>query len=195
MRSVELPEAWRGRAVVLADVDSDGWLTAEELAEAGTFTLEKRQHEWMASRAAAKRFAMDLGVASSSASIRVSRPRLLIDGSAGPFVSLSHSAPYVGVAIASAPVGIDVQVVRTIKPRAAHLFLQPQEEDAAAALPVPNALLHFWCAKEAAWKRESPRYETLRQLPLRVLDVTARGVRFDAVETVLAGDVVVALTR
>lgn len=195
MRSVDLPEAWRSRALVLADVDAGRWLTADELAEARSFTLEKRQREWSASRAAAKLFAVELGLAREPREIRVERPQLVVDGSPGPFVSLSHSTPYVAVALGGSPVGVDVQVVRTIAARAGHLFLQPHEEEMAASLSMTHALLHFWCAKEAAWKREWPRYETLRQLPLRIVDVHSRGVTFDLVETVRVEDIVVALTR
>jgi len=55
-------------------------------------------------------------------------------------------------------------------------------------------MVHFWAAKEAAWKRESDRYATLRQLPLRLLDVTPHGLKFDKVETFDAGELIVALT-
>ena len=60
---------------------------------------------------------------------------------------------------------------------------------------LPHRVLHFWCAKEAAWKPRSSRYATLKQVRLALIEERADGLLFDIVETIAIGDVIVALTR
>ncbi|MFP5245348.1 MAG: 4'-phosphopantetheinyl transferase family protein, partial [Thermoanaerobaculia bacterium] len=109
-------------------------------------------------------------------------------------VSISHSAPYAGAAIARTPIGIDVQVIREIAEWSSHLFLSDAETGAMRDCSVAHRILHFWCAKEAAFKRQSD-YTTMKQLPLRFLGESERGLLFEEVETVAIGDVIVAVTR
>ncbi len=163
MNVIELPESWRGRAIL---VDGE----PPEFETPASFKLEKRRREWMLSRGAAA---------------------LLPDL---PFVSFSHSAPYAAAARDAVPVGIDVQVIRTVSERAAHLFLTEREEEAMQRCSISNRLLHFWCAKEAEWKRRGGTTVTLKMTPLELLAEYERGLRFDLAETVQIGDVIVALT-
>ena len=60
---------------------------------------------------------------------------------------------------------------------------------------VPDRLIHFWCAKEAEWKRRGGAVETLKRVPLTLEEETSLGLRFDTVDTLRIGDLVVALTR
>ena len=193
MRTIATP--WPGRCVVIEGIAPREWFTPEELELAGNFKLKKRGDEWLLSRAAVKRLAVDMGLAGYERRVSVERPFLLVDGSPTHFyVSLSHSDGRAGAAVASQAVGIDVQVVREIPEQATHLFLSDEETAAMERCTAAHRMLHFWCAKEAAWKREGGRVPTLRQVPLRLLCETDRGLLFDVVETVAIGELVVALT-
>ena len=173
MRIIALPEDWP--ALVIAGVDDPrAWFDQEELRIADAFPREKRREEWMLSRIAEK--------------------ELRRRGARGGCVSYSHSGPYGAAAVAATPVGIDVELLRAIRPQAAHLFLSRQEEAAAQACAIEQALLHFWCAKEAAWKQRGGATPTLKRVPLRLLREHARGLVFDGAETWRADEVVVAIS-
>jgi phosphopantetheinyl transferase len=131
---------------------------------------KKREFEWTLSRAAA---------------------RLLPDRR---FVSYSHSGRYAAAATGDEPVGVDVQVIRDLDPRAAHLFLTGAEEAALRTCTIAHAMLHFWCAKEAAFKQRLGRTVTLKQTPVHFIGEREDGLRFDVVETFAMGEVIVALT-
>jgi len=140
--------------------------------------------------------AMQLGLIDDPRAIAIERPFLVVDGTRSDWrISLSHSAPYAGAAIARAPVGIDVQVLRELDERAAHLFLTGDETEQLLSCSLPHRILHFWCAKEAAWKQRSEEFATLRQVPLALVGARGSGLVFDAVETAFLGDVIVAVTR
>jgi phosphopantetheinyl transferase len=190
-----IPTPWPDRVIVIADlVSHEEWFTDEERATADAFTLPKRREEWLLSRAAAKQLAMQLGLCNDARACSVARPRLLIDGAEREdFVSLSHSAPYAGAAISRTPIGLDVQVLRDLSPNAAHLFLTKDEEQQLHTCSTPHALLHFWCAKEAAWKKQGGKVATLKQVPLKMARHDEDRVVFDEAESVLVGDVIVAL--
>lgn len=198
MKEISLP--WRDRAVILVQFEEheavDALLSGEEIAESESFRLEKRRREWRLARAAVKRLALRVGVADDARRVTITRPRLLVDGErTGWFVSLSHSGNYAGAICGDAPVGIDVQAVRAIAESAAHLFLSTEEETVMRTCVLPDRLLHFWCAKEAAWKQRSSEFTTMKQLPLAFEHASERGLRFDTVETVRIADVIVAITR
>ena len=166
MKRIPLPESWRERAIVISDVDDpESWFTT--LPE---FKTEKRKREWMLSRIAAQQ----LGDA--------------------PYRSLSHSGRYAGAAIGDEPVGIDVQVVRDIDERATHLFLSDDEFASMQRCTIAHRIIHFWCAKEAAWKQRRGEISTLKKIALKLKEETASGLLFDSVETFATEDVVVALT-
>lgn len=172
MRVVALPEAWS--ALVIAEVEEPRrWFTAEELAIIDAFPREKRRAEWMLSRIAEK--------------------ELRRRGARGAHVSYSHRGAYGAAAVGDAPVGIDVEVVRDIRPDSARFFLTDAEAADAQRCTLDHALLHFWCAKEAAWKQRGGALPTLKRVPLRLLHEGEHGLVFDAVETVAVDDVVVAL--
>jgi phosphopantetheinyl transferase len=120
----------------------------------------------------------------------ITRPR------SGPLhISLSHSEPYTAAAVDLAPVGIDIEVVRHLSEAATHLFLTDEETEQLQSCSIADRLIHFWAAKEAAWKRLEGTIETLKRVPVRLEDYGADWVRFDGVETVRIGDAVIALTR
>lgn len=180
--------------ILRGDYDPD-FFTAGELATAAAFKLEKRRREWLLSRFAAKSLALRMGLAGDPRTCDVARPALIVDGSPTSwFVSLSHSEPFAAAALAREPVGIDVQVVRELPERSAHLFLSPEEIEAMECCTLPERLLHFWCAKEAAWKQRSDEYATLRQLPLTFLEESTSSLSFASVKTQRVGELIVAVT-
>lgn len=191
MNVIEIPEQWRNRAIVVGETAIPlGWFSEEELRMAEGFRLAKRREEFLLSRAAAKQLALDLGAGADFAQIRIDQRRI---GSL--HLSLSHSAPYAAAAIDQEPVGIDIQVVRPIRESTAHLFLSDEESRAMRECGLPDRLIHFWCAKEAAWKRRGGEIETLKRVPIALEGETPRSLHFDTVDTVRIGEVVVALTR
>jgi phosphopantetheinyl transferase len=182
MIELPIPERWRERAIVIRDAgDPESWLRDDELAVARAFAREKRRAEWTLARVAAKMLARRRGLGD----VAVERP----------LVSVSHSGAWAAAAIDVAPVGIDIEVVRDVSERAARHFLTPEEIAQLESCTLPNRLLHFWCAKEAAWKQRGGAIPFLKQVPMGLMTETARGLRFDGVETYATDDVVVALTR
>ena len=179
---IELPLPWGLRAIAVRDVDEpEHWLRDDELAIAHSFPREKRRSEWMLARVAAKLLARRRGLAD----IVVERP----------LVSVSHSGGWAAAAIDTAPVGVDIEVVRDVSERAARHFLSEDETKQMESCTIPHRLLHFWCAKEAAWKRHGGAIRFLKDVPLTLLECGAHGAAFDTVETYAVEDVVVALTR
>lgn len=195
MDRVALPDAWRGRAIVISSADAaDAWFSDGELAYASTLRTAKRLLEWKQSRIAAKQLAIDRGLCASPGDCIVDRPLVRVPN-ATRYVSISHSGPYAGAAIDGEPIGIDVERVRELRPNAAHLFLTESEEAAMQSVRIAYRLIHFWAAKEAAWKKIGGVIETLKRVPLKLEAETATGLRFDDVETFATGDLVIALTR
>jgi phosphopantetheinyl transferase len=191
MNEILLPETWRGRAIVIREGDVPaGWFSEEELAEVEAVVRAKRRAEWLLSRAAAKTLAVRLGLAPDPASCRIGQRRI-----ASSHLSLSHSAPYAAAAIDARQIGIDVQVIRPLDERAAHLFLGDDETSAMQTCTLADRLIHFWSAKEAAWKRLGGSVETLKKVPLVLVAEANDGLTFDSVETRRIGDLVIALTR
>jgi phosphopantetheinyl transferase len=193
---VELPEAWRTRALVIAAPDDARmWLSEQELHEADRFRFPRRREEWLDSRVAAKMLAAVRGHTRDPQQVVIDRPHIHLGNGDRRFISLSHSSPYAGAAIDERPIGIDVQTLRNVDERAVHLFLRDDEVDVMQRCTLPYRLIHFWAAKEAAWKRRSDEFVTLKQLPLSVQEQTANGLRSAQVETYATDDLVVALTR
>lgn len=193
MRTVETP--WPDRCVVVEGPAPREWFSAEELAQLAELRLEKRREEWLLGRAAVKLLALERGLARDPGEIRAGRPSLLIGGVVTEwFLSLSHSGTYAGAILGSEPVGIDVQVVRDVPEAAAHLFLTDDEAAEMARCTIAQRMLHYWCAKEAAWKQEGGRVATLRQVPLRLVEQRADALVFDRAETRAIGELIVAVT-
>ena len=175
MRIVPLPYAWVLRACVLAEVENPRqWFSVEELAMVDAFPREKRREEWMLSRIAEK--------------------ELRRRGAHGSSVSYSHRGPYGAASVGEAPVGIDVEIARDIRPDSARFFLTDNEAADARRCSIDRALLHFWCAKEAAWKQRGGAIPFLKGVPLVLQNESNSGLRFDAAETFAIDDVIVALT-
>jgi phosphopantetheinyl transferase len=184
-------------AIVIRDVENlESWFDPAELAIVNAFEREKRRQEWMLARVALKilqnEHTFSPGEGGAQRRVRGEQPGARIRAE---HTSLSHSGPYAAAAIDDQPVGVDVQIIKHLSERAAHLFLSPAEERAMHCCTIEHRLIHFFSAKEAAWKALGGATPTLRRVPLQLVDQTEAGLRFDRAETVAIGDVVVALTR
>ena len=73
-----------------------------------------------------------------------------------------------------------------------HLFLADDERDVMERCSIANRILHFFCAKEAAWKARGGAVPTLKQIPLKLKEETASGLLFDAAATYATGEIIVA---
>lgn len=184
------------RSLIVHGEPDLSFFTTGELETARAFRLQKRRDEWLLARFAAKKLAMQLGLVSDPRDCEVGRPSLILPGETEPwFVSISHSAPYAAAALAHEPVGIDIQVVRELTESSSHLFMTDEEAEAMRRCCLPHRVLHFWCAKEAAWKQRSTDFATMRQVPLQLLEESEGGLVFDRVTTRVQGDLIVAITR
>lgn len=182
MIEIELPEPWRDRALVIRDVDDpESWLRDDELAIVRGFKRERRRREWMLARIAAKELARRGGLTSDPRAFVVERP----------LVSISHSGPYAGAALNA---GIDVEVMRDVDERVTRHFMTANEIEAMQRCTIAHRVLHFWCAKEAAWKRRGGAIALLRDVPLTLIEESERGLRFEGVATHAIDDVIVGLT-
>ena len=176
MRVLPLPEEWRATALVISEVDDPrSHFTPDELRVIDDFRHEKRRREWMLSRIAEK--------------------ELRRRGATGVCVSYSHSGLFGAAAISDEHVGIDVELLREIPRGAVHLFLTDEEAAAAERCDIPNALLHFWSAKEAKWKQLGGTVPTLKRVPLQLIDEGRDYLRFEDVETYSTSEVIAALAQ
>lgn len=206
MRFLETPAAWSEIVRIVAEADEREvaeLLDAEELGEIASLRAAQRQGERAASRVAAKSIAIERGFVDRPSRIRFTksdaRPVVFVDGAERSlFVSFSHTAGIGAAALHDAPVGIDLEHERVIDPRATKFYLRADELELASSSSVANALLHWWCAKEAAFKMaaDSP---TLLHVPLALESEHAsglvlRGPRGSRIETVrLSSSLVAAL--
>lgn len=184
------------RSLIVQGEPDLAFFTTGELAIAQAFRLQKRRDEWLLARYAAKQLAMDLGLVTDPRDCEVGRPSLILPGATEPwFVSISHSAPYAAAALSHEPVGIDIQVVRDLTEGSSHLFMTDEEAESMQRCSLPHRVLHYWCAKEAAWKQRSTEFATMRQVPLQLLEEREAGLTFDRVMTRVQDDLIVAITR
>lgn len=159
-------------------------LSEQELAQREELRPEKRRVEWTAARVAAKLLAIERQLTDQGHRCTVEkaggRPRLVIDGTISDrSISISHSAAIGAAAIHTEPVGVDIQDIRDVDPRAAKFFLGDSENDTVSDVVARNPLLHVWCAKEAAWKASAEEGSTLKSVTLRIIRSEAGGGMFD----------------
>ena len=196
MKIIEIPKSWRDRALIVTHVTpAIDWFTEEEMRESEVFHREKRRDEWLSARMAVKKLAMMRGLAEDPRQVHISRPHAVVNGVMQLFVSVSHSEHFAAAAIDDEPVGIDVQALRKTDERMAKFFLTDSEVKAMRKCAITHRLLHFWCAKEAEWKRRGGEPPTLKRVPLVFESETPSSVRFKSVETIELDGAIAALTR
>lgn len=119
------------------------------------FKSVKRQQEWLATRA----LLMQTPYRDTSIQYRSNGQPYLADSSM--YISISHTAEFVAVAIAGTPVGIDIEMKNRNAHSAAKAYLQPQEIETVNSSKEPHKeALRLWTAKEAAFKL-NPAYSTV----------------------------------
>ncbi len=193
MRSLPLPPSWHNRTLVLEGIGDDpaSWFSDEELAEADAFPRARRREEWLLSRYALKRLAVARGLAQDPRGLAVTRPQL----AGGAWISISHSHGLAAAAIDDLPVGVDIERIRPLDEHVARHFLIESEIGAMERCTVPHRVLHWWCAKEAAWKQRNGAVRFLKEVPLLLERESATGLSFHGVDTFATPEYVVALTR
>lgn len=145
------------------DVGAAGWLTAEERQRFDGMASPERRSSFLAGHWLARDMAAAWhGVLPARLSVHRladGRPCLQLDGAPSPLsLSLSHSGGWILAGIATAPIGVDVEVPR--RPRdidalARHTFARAEAERLAAT-PAADRLGTFhelWALKEARGKR------------------------------------------
>ena len=185
MKVFPVPTEWSRTLCVVSDVaenEREAFLTPDELTRLRGFARERRQMEWSASRIAVKLLAIGRGLCSDpkhcSVTSSYQKPVLRIGDGTDPYhVSISHSSGAGAAAIDRAPIGIDIQKLRDIKPRATKFFLKETELEQLDRTTVPNRMIHFWCAKEAAYKLKAGR-GWLKRVTIDLRDQSDEGLSF-----------------
>lgn len=185
MRLVEVPKEWSSSLRIVADVTSGDiahYLTDGERHDLARLKVEGRRLERAASRIAGKVLAGDVFHVADPSEIEFTknqdRPLALFRGTPAPFsVSFTHSHGIGAAASAETSVGVDIERFREIRAGMTRFFLTPDELMAANELEIPHPLLHFWSAKEAAFK-VSEQFHTLLRIPLEVVDTSTSGLTF-----------------
>ncbi len=146
--------------------DPGAWLDTVEAETLAGLRIPKRRSDWLRGRWAAKQavaewVGADVSVpALARVAIRPAAdgaPETLVAGVPGPALSITHSGPWGGAAVASrGPLGCDLEEVRPLDPAAVDLFFAEAERSAIEAAPHGFArALHtvlIWSAKESALK-------------------------------------------
>jgi phosphopantetheinyl transferase len=156
VKVIESPADWSELVeIVGATRDDDPWLTPAEREFRDRLPLAKRRDEWTAARVAARRLALRRGFVSAPLELEIRIEDRVPRARAGDrefFLSFSHTGGFAAAALLERPVGIDLELLRSLDPRIARFFLSDAESAAASSASIENPLLHFWAAKEAAFK-------------------------------------------
>lgn len=182
----EIPSRFGAIVEVLSQGDAPDrreWLHRDELAIAQSIRLERRRNQWILARVAAKTLAMSRGLCKDPLECVIpSRgipPELWINGARSELhLSISHSHDLAAAAIAAEPIGIDIQMRRTIDLRSTRFFLRDEERSLIEA-GGEDVLLELWSAKEAALKATGVRL--YREVSLQKMhEAEGEGFRYRA---------------
>lgn len=146
-----------------AEVEADRWLTGVEASRLQAMTAPARRRSFLAGHWLARRLAADwLRVDAARIALHRhedGRPQLLVDGAPSSLsLSLSHSGEWLACAVASVPVGIDVELPRRQRDlqALARFAFAPEEAERLLAMDEDerSAAFHMlWTLKEARGKR------------------------------------------
>ncbi len=85
------------------------------------------------------------------------------------FLSLSHSGGLAAAAVSDVPVGVDIEIFRSVSPAVLRHFAT--ETEAAYAGQDPERILRLWTLKEAYYKASALPFAAVRETDLtRLLD-------------------------
>ena len=86
----------------------------------------------------------------------------------GCFVSLSHSGEYAACAVDCSPVGIDIEHIRQLSLKLSDKICRNDGERSFA--DCSERLLELWTVKEACFKALSPKYKTVGEIELEIVE-------------------------
>lgn len=146
-----------------AGVHGQAWCTPAEFERLRGFGADHRRRQylaghWLARRLAAERFGPE-PTEWQWHTTATGAPFLHHPALGNPVaVSLSHSGEFIAAAVASRPIGLDVELPRRPRPlrEMAAFAFSPEENAALAAVPEATFAEHFyalWSLKEAQGKR------------------------------------------
>ncbi len=194
---------------IVTDVAIDDvtrYLTRAESEDLDRLKLPARRLERAASRIAGKLLIAETYDVENPDEVEFTknqdRPHAMLRGISAPFsVSFTHSHGIGAAAAGDNAVGVDVEMFREIRREMTRFFLSAEELASAMELEIEHPLLHYWSAKEAAFKM-SDRFPTLLRVPLEIVSVRSSGLTFEIeglpsiVETdVIGSNLVAALAR
>lgn len=142
-----------------------GWVTSDELAEAGRFVREGRRREYLTWRAVVRReLGADVRIAYDAAGAPV------VDRD-GVYVGVSHCRGRVAVCLSDIPCAVDIEPEARDFSRAAPRYMSPSELALSGDPLLPAAV---WCAKEALYKyARRPGLDLLHDLRVEAVDFAA----------------------
>lgn len=155
--------------IAIWKIDEPEAFFSEQLGFSSDKKLEKRRLEHLAGRFLLQHLSPDFPFSR----MEISRPgKPFVPGNSLHF-SISHSFPYVAVAIDEQPVGIDVQVFQEKISRLKEKFLSPAEQ--ALFENGTEQLTLAWTAKEAAFKWFGMGgVDFIQHMPIRKIRLTNR---------------------
>ena len=154
---------WLGRLDALSDDLGEDWLSDDEATRLQAMTADVRRRSFLAGHWQARVLAADLLLIDPRRLALYrhedGRPQLRVDGQPSLLsLSISHSSDFLAVALASVPVGVDVELPR--RPRdlraLARFTFSPEEVERLDGLDDAGygASFHqLWTLKEARGKR------------------------------------------
>ena len=147
----------------IADEDGSDWLSDDEAGRLQAMTSPVRRRSFLAGHWQARELAAEwLQLETRRIALHRhedGRPRLLVDGAPSPLsLSLSHSGDWLAIALATVPVGIDVELPRRQRDlhALARFTFSPEEVaslDGLDAAAYGGAFHRLWTLKEARGKR------------------------------------------
>lgn len=161
MTGAELMPPWTYRVSKIKPITEDriAKLSQREFAELTQIRSPKRREAYISGRITARCLLADYAALSSHVEIlsrepggRSCRPRVYIDGQLNQWhVSLSHRADKVLVAIATRPLGCDLESITELPESFQAMWYTDQERDWLNSSPgTPSSTI--WAVKEAAYK-------------------------------------------
>ena len=131
-----------------------GWVTSDELAEAGRFVREGRRREYLTWRAVVRReLGADVRIAYDAAGAPV------VDRD-GVYVGVSHCRGRVAVCLSDVPCAVDIEPETRDFSRAAPRYMSPSEL-ALSGDPLLPAARGWTCCTTCGWRRWILRLEPL----------------------------------
>ena len=130
-------------------------LSAEERSRADRFVVAHGGRRFAAGRAALRQTLAALRGVAAAALVFSTGPNGKPFLPGGPHFNLSHTGAVALFAVATFPVGVDVEAVRTVEPGVANSVFTPGELTYLAGLPSPErraAFFRGWTRKEAVIK-------------------------------------------